>query len=220
MKWYLYLLLIALTYSCNQKKSTTTTATLVPDTTFSKIKIPLEGYAEEHYANVYQYWSITNGKDTLPISYEVYENKNDSMLNIGINHQDPINFEVIIARLKFDLPKINKEINLSKLNSIYFKSIVYYPDLASALSNEYEQQFNKKRISHTQLNQFLLHSSLNTSLNEVFSLWNKQVKSYGIEKFHLSNLSSEKKYLNYSDTNLLPKFSINGMGLFIELQQK
>ena len=172
------------------------------------------------YSKSYSYYWLT-GKDTLDFFLNVTEYKEDSSLHINVRHKEPIFFTVALEKINECLPLINEDFNIVKFSSIFFKEPVYYLDLAKKLSSEYEQEFGQKNINHKTLNHFLLKSSLTLQLNSFLNPLGKNVKRYGIEKFHLMTKKHYEQYL-YDNERLsnidfteYPEFTVNGRGVLI-----
>lgn len=164
------------------------------------------------------YWLI--GKDTLDFVINATEHQKDSTLHLNIYHKQPILLPTALTKISECIPLIKEDFYISKLKSFYFKSPIYYSDLTKELSTEYEKQFGRKNISYEKLNQFLLNSNLNNQLDNFVNPFDKKVKRYSIEKFHLTDKKYFGNYLPNVDLKEYPKFAINGMGLSVRLENK
>ena len=164
------------------------------------------------------YWLV--GKDTLDIVVNVREYSRDSTLHLSVHHKDPMLFASLLTKINECYPQIEKDFDLSKFNSFYFRQPIYYLDLANDLSTEYEQQFGQKSINYEKLNQFLLNSKLNKQLGNLVKPLHKKVKRYSIEKFHLMEKRHYVSYLQNVDLTEYPEFTIHGMGLYAQLENK
>jgi hypothetical protein len=173
------------------------------------------GFLSKSYS---YYWLV--GNDTLDFSINAREYEKDSTLNLSIHHKEPIFFTTALTKINECLPSIRKDFNLTKVNSLYFRDPIYYFDLIKELSSEYEKQFGRKNISYQTLNQFLLKSNLNQQLENFANPLNKKVKWYSIEKFHLTDKKYFSDYLPNVDLTEYPEFTINGMGLYIQLENE
>ena len=198
---------------------------VIQDTLVVKQRNDLNKYQIGFYSKSYSYYWLVR-KDTLDFILNATEYEKDNTLHINIFHKKPILFATVLEKIEACLPLIKEDFNVSKLNSIYFKEPLYYLDLAKKLSSEYEQEFGRKNISYEKLNQFLLKSSLNEQLNSFLNPLNKRVKRYGIEKFHLMDKKYYESYLYHnerlSDINLTeyPEFILNGMGVYVQLENQ
>lgn len=173
------------------------------------------GFLSKSYS---YYWLV--GNDTLDFSVNAIEYVKDSTLHISIYHKKPIIFETILTRINECLPQIKEDFYLTKLNSLCFRAPIYYFDLVKVLSVEYKKQFGRKNISYVKLNHFLLKSTLNKQLDNFASPIDKKVKRYSIEKFHLTDKKYFGEYFPNDDLTEYPEFTINGMGLCIQLENK
>jgi hypothetical protein len=131
-------------------------------------------------------------------------------------------FTTILDKLNQSLPTIMNDFDSTKFSSIYFKSPIYYLDLAKELSRQYEQTFGRKSTSYPNLNvnEFLFNSNLNKRLTSFLNPLNKKVKWYSIEKFQLMDKSNFNSYLPGIDLADYPEFTIDGMGVSVELEGK
>lgn len=205
--------------SKKSNKQSDKTSTII-DTIIVKQKHKLDkSYEIGFYSKSYSYYWVV-GKDTLDFAVNATEYEADSTLNISVIHKSPILFSTTLTKIKECLPLIKNDFYLSKLNSLYFKEPIFYSDLTKELSADYEKQFGRKNISYEKLNLFLLNSKMNIQLNDFLNPLDKVVKRYGIEKFHLM----DKKYFSGSLPNVdlieYPEFTINGMGLSVQLENK
>lgn len=162
------------------------------------------------------YWLV--GNDTLDFSINAIQYEKDSTLHLSIHHKKPILFSEALAKISECLPRIKEDFHLAKLNSFYFKAPIYYYDLVKELSTEYEKQFGRKYISYNNLNNFLLKSNLNKQLNNFVNPLEKKIKRYSIEKFHLTDKKYFVEYFPNVDLTAYPTFAINGMGIYIHLE--
>lgn len=209
--------------SCNQETKTNNLTTVTnnkTDTIIVKHKNELNksfevGFLSKSYS---YYWLV--GKDTLDFSVNAREYEKDSTLHLKIYHKQPILFTRALIKISECITLIKADFYFSKLNSFYFRDPMYYFDLTKDLSNEYEQQFGGKNISYEKLNHFLLNSNLNKQLDNFLNPFDKKIKRYSIEKFHLTDKEYFGDYLPYVDFTAYPEFAINGMGLFVQLESK
>lgn len=209
--------------SCNQetKKNNQTTVTNdKTDTIIVKHKNDLNksyevGFLSKSYS---YYWLVDN--DTLDFSVNAREYEKDSTLHLSIHHKEPKIFTTTLTKINECLPRIREDFHLTKLNSLYFRDPIYYFDLIKVLSSEYEKQFGRKNISYEKLNQFLLKSKLNKQLDNFANPLDKKVNRYSIEKFHLTDKKYFGDYLPNVDLTEYPEFTINGMGLYIQLENE
>jgi len=209
--------------SCNQEtRSNNQTAVTndKTDTIIVKHKNDLNksyevGFLSKSYS---YYWLV--GNDTLDFSVNAREYQKDSTLHLSIHHKNPIIFATALTKINECLPHIQEDFKLTKLNSFYFRDPIYYFDLVKQLSTEYEKQFGRKNISYEKLNQFLLKSNVYKQLENLVSPLDKKIKRYSIEKFHLTDKKYFGEYLPSVDLTEYPEFAINGMGLYIQLENE
>ena len=179
-----------------------------------------ESYQVNLYSKSYSYYWIA-GKDTLDFFITTIEYKKDSTLYIGIKHKEPILFRIALEKLDACLPIIKEDFDVSKIQSMSFKEPIFYLDLATKLSSEYEEKFGRKNVNYEKFSQFLMQSSLNSQLNNFLDPLNKKVKYYGFEKFHLIDKENYKTYLPNVDLTDYPEFSFNAhSGIYVELENK
>jgi len=163
------------------------------------------------------YWLV--GKDTLDFNLSITERK-DGTLFLRLSHRERILFTDALGKIDASLPLMKEDFDLSKLISFQFMEPIFYFDLAKKLSSEYKQEFGRKIVGYTKLNDFLLASSLTSQLNHFFSPLNKRVKRYGMEKFGLLEKKYYKEYLPNVDFTEYPDFTINGMGVYVQLENQ
>ena len=192
----------------------------IQDTIIVKHKNLIDkSYEVGFYSKSYSYFWIV-GKDTLDFALSTQEYERDKSISINIFHRNPISMETTIKNTEKCLPVIKQDFNVEKLNYLYFtNSFIYYPDVVTKLSNEYEAKFGQKRIKYETLNKFLLNSIFTSKINEFLKPLNKKVVGYGIEKFNLINKESMKYQLPNTELKNYPEFSINGMGISVKLNQ-
>lgn len=178
-----------------------------------------KSYEVGFYSKSYTYFWII-GTDTLDFALNATEHEKDSTLHLNVYHKDPILFTIALTKINECFPLIKEDFNTRKLSSLYFKDPVFYYDLTKELSTEYEQQFGRKTISYKKLNQFLLNSSLNTELNNFVRPFEKKIERYGIEKFQLMSKQHYGGFLPNVDIDKYPEFAIEGMGLYVRLEDK
>jgi len=180
------------------------------------------------FQNIFSLYSYTwlVGKDTLDFALTVLELKEDNTFDLRIHHGEPILFSNVLEKIEECFPLIEEDFNLSKLRSISFREPIYYLDLAQRLSSEYEQKFGRKIIEYEKLNPFLLKTSFTLQLDSFLNLLNKKVQSYEIEKFDLIEKKYYEMYLyfnesrTYIDFSEYPEFTITGMEVYVELENK
>jgi hypothetical protein len=209
--------------SCNQEtksNSQTSVSNDKIDTIIVKHKNDLnKSYEVDFLSQSYSYYWLV-GKDTLDFSVNAREYQKDSTLHLSLNHKKSINFSKALTKINECLPHIKEDFYLTKLNSLYFRDPIYYFDLVKELSTEYGKQFGQKNISYEKLNQFLLQSKQNKQLNNFVSPLDKKVKRYSIEKFHLTDKKYFSEYLPNVDLTEYPEIAINGMGLYIQIENE
>lgn len=221
MKYQLSLLIFLSILSCNEKSNSP--ASLSGPTSDSKDTIVVKqknelnkSYEVGFLSKSYSYYWIAD-KDTLDFGLFATEYEKDSSLHLHIVHRRPMLFSIALDRINDCISLIKRDFDLLKLTSFYFKEPIYYPDLSKMLSEQYDQKFGQKGINYSKLNQFLLDSDLTLQLNTFLQPLNKTVKGYAIEKFHLLHKENYKTQLPDTDFSGYPEFTLNGMGLYIQL---
>ncbi|UIR54673.1 hypothetical protein LZQ00_10335 [Sphingobacterium sp. SRCM116780] len=209
---------LAIFYSCTEKKNTDKKEQVSSkiDTILVKKKNKLEGFNEDYMTKSYSYYWVTVN-DTADIVINAYERKEDNTLHLVVDQRKMVLFNSVIDKLNQSIPKIKEDFDWTKIGSIFLNAPVYYPDLANALSKEYEQKFGRKAISYEKLNQFLLQSSLNTQLNNFLNPFDKKTESYGIEKFHFLEKKDYSSIFSDSDLSVYPEFTLHGMGIYVQI---
>jgi len=207
--------------ACTQKTKSNTPSKNLQDTIIVKHKDVMNDntFVINIYSKSYSYYWLV-GKDTLDFRLNASEYKEDSAFNIAALNKSPMLFTDALKKIEACLPLIKEDFDVSKINSIYFNSPIYYLDLTKELSSEYEQKFGQKYMGYEKLNQFLLKSSLNLQLDNFLNPLNKKVKGYGIEKFQLIDKKDYNMRLPNVDTTEYPKFIIDGMGISVQLGGK
>ena len=189
------------------------------DTIINKYKHLLSKSDSTWYSKSYSYYWLA-GKDTLDFRLYITEWKKDSTIHLRLFHKKPILFTDVLGRIDMCLPLIKEDFNMSKFTSVHFMGPIFYLDLAKKLSSEYEQVFGRKNIDYTKLDKFMLASSLTLQLNHFFNPMGKKIKRYGIEKFHLIEKKYYEEYVPNVDLTEYPEFTINGMGVYVLLENK
>lgn len=217
----LVVLTLLLLFSCKDKNRPDTGTKITRDShpgLFIHQK-SLTGYSNDIYSKSYQYfWK--KGNDTLDLHFTIFESKNDSTVSVTVHNRQPVYFQTVLDSLSHLVPEIKKNFDLSRLSSLYFKPLIYYPDLDRELSNAYEKKFGNKAVGYPQLNTFLLSASVTAKIDAFGASVNKKVSRYGIEKFHLLQKKDYHYYLSDYDTTDYPEFSLHGAGLYITLSDK
>lgn len=178
-------------------------------------------YEVGFYSRSFSYFRVA-GKDTIDLVITATEHQKDSSLHLNFFHKKSIAFNKILYFLNESIPQIKSDFNIDKLTSLDFRSPAYYLDLTKELSRSYEQNFGRKNISYKKLNDFLLSSSLNKALDKVLKAFNKEVKRYNIEKFHIMDKKNTRTelYFTTSELNEYPVFAIDGMGLYVQIKDR
>ncbi len=204
----------------NGKKNTSNYEKYIQDTIIVKQTNAIDkSYEVDFYSKSYSYFWIV-GKDTLDFSISAQEYERDKSMSINIFHKNPINLETALKNTNNCLPLIKEDFNIEKLDYLYFmNSFIYYPDIVTELSNDYEAKFGQKRVKYEVLSKFLLNSIFNNKINEFLKSQNKKVIGYGIEKFNLIDKESMRYQLPNTELKDYPEFSINGMGTVVKLNK-
>ena len=190
------------------------------DTIIVKHKNDLnKSYEVGFYSKSYSYYWLV-GKDTLDFKLSANEYEKDSTLHIYIHHKNSILFSTALTKINECYPHIKEDFYLAKLNSFYFRDPIFYFDLTKELSTNYEKQFGRKNIGYRKLSEFLIKSNITNQLNNFVSPIDKKVTRYGIEKFYLMDKKYYNSYLQNEDLTKYPEFAINGMGFYVQLENK
>ena len=212
--------------SCGQnnakKQSATTNETpFTQDTIVVKqINVLDKSYQIGLYSKSYSYYWLV-GKDTLDFILHIAEYEKDSTLSLQVFHKEPILFAIVLEKIESCFSLIEEDFNLSKLTSLDFMEPIFYLDLATKLSGEYEPKFGHKNINYKKLDEFLLESSLTSQLNCFLNPLNKKVKRYGLEKFFLIEKKHYEHYLPNVDFTEYPEFVFNAhTGISVSLENK
>ena len=165
------------------------------------------------------YWLA--GKDTLDFRLSVREWKRENTLHLRLFHREPMLFTDVLGKIETCLSLIEEDFNLLELISLNFMEPIFYLDLATKLTSEYELEFGRKIINFSKFNNFLLESSLTSQLNHFLNPLNKKVKRYGLEKFFLIEKKHYAHYLPNVDFTDYPEFTFNAhTGVFVSLENK
>jgi len=200
-------------YSCTKNKDV---IQLEDNTTLVKKNIELSGFLSDFYSRAYSYHWIKD-KDTLDFSINIYERKKDSTSTLSLINVTPMLFDVLIDKTTACIPLIQKDFDFYKINTLYFKSPLYFPDLARDLTLEYEEKFERAVIEKQELDQFLLKSALNTHLSTILKPLHKKAKRYTIEKFDITDKANYQHFLPEINPDEYPEFSLNGTGVYVRL---
>lgn len=224
MKLTIFFISLFALFSCTQSAESNRVVQKVPDdftdTTIVKTKNVLESrYDSTTYSksNIY-YWIVNS--DTLDFELYATEYLEDSALHLYVSHKKAMLFADLLHNLNNALPILKDDFNLNKITSIFIKSPIYYLDVTTKLSEEYALAFGRKNIGYEKLNQFLLTSAFNKTVNDFLNPLNLKVESYGIEKFHLMEKKHFGSYLPGTDLTNYPEFSIAGMGVYVSVENK
>ncbi len=211
--------------SCNnsqQPKETkeSESVKIAQDTVLVKIQNKIDkSYEIGFYSKSYTYcWTV--GEDTLDFKVGVTEYEQDSSIQISAFNKKPMLLATVLKKLNECLPMIKEDFDTDKLGSLYFpRPPIFYKDLTTRLSNDYESQFGQENISYEKLNEFLMNSWLEKQIGAFLDQFGKTTKRYGIEKFHLLEKENYKEYVSNVDLNEYPEFSIHGMGISVMINE-
>ncbi len=223
MKYFLLILISLGFVSCQQEAGSTAPVETQPvpsrDTIIVKRQKTLSGPNEVGFYSRYYYYNWVVGKDTLPYTLSVSEYEMDGTVSLQLFHKDPMLFSTTLEIIKSGFGRVSEDFDLSKLKYVFFRSPAYYPDLTKQLSQEYEQQFGWKEVGYQKLDQFLLGSTINSQLNELFSPLGMKVTRYGIEKARIMNRESVGLTLDLPevDFSAYPEYMIHGGGLSVHV---
>ena len=215
------LFIITLTIlSCNNSRkkkvsNDSDTKEISIDTTLVKIENIIDkSYEVGFYSKSFTYCWVVN-KDTLDFKIGLTEYVRDSSVQLRVFHRNPILFSKAIDKINDCLPTIKQNFDLDNLGSLHFESPIFYKDLTTELSMQYVNQFGQKNIKYEQLNEFLMNSWLERKVDIFLNQFDKTIKRYGIEKFHLLDKENYSEYIRNSELNDYPSFSIHGMGISV-----
>lgn len=170
---------------------------------------------------IYYFWLTNN--DSLDFNLRISQGK-DSAVSIYFLHENTMQFAETMKLFNECLPTIQQDFDLSKTDGISFKTPVYYPDLVSRLATEYNEKHGTKKLKYGDFIDFLLSSSLTTTLNDFFKTYNIEVKGYGIEKFHFVEKENYEKYFPDISPEILkdyPEMIFDGLNyLSVSLEAK
>jgi len=171
----------------------------------------------------YSYYWIA-GKDTLNFAINLSEYKRSGEFGLDVRryYREPMLFPDVLEKIKACIPLIEEDFDISKLTTLVFNEPIFYLDLITKLSNEYQQEFGRKSVDFRVFNQFLLKSNLTPEFNNLLVLLNKKVRIYGFEKFHIIEKKDYEHFLPNTDFSDYPEFTFNahaGIGVSLENRQ-
>jgi len=169
----------------------------------------LVGFTKEIKTKAKWYYWVKD-KDTTNFKFRLSELKVDSLVQIVLEVKSPIEFKICLDSLNSIFLTVEKDFNLNKINDIYIGQTIYYPDLTKEFSNEYENQFGKKHISHEKINILLKKLPITEKLNSINSKYNVKVSTFGIEKFGIIEKKNFRIFPENYDFSDYPDFSIEG----------
>lgn len=218
------LITLLLLVSCNNSSKNkgnkqATTEQTATDTAIVRIENEIDiSDTLAFFSKSIKYCWVTNN-DTLDFSVEVQQQARDSSVSIRIMHYHPILFTKALDKMNNCLPLIAQDFNLNNLNSLYFAPPIFYKDLTNELSKSYENQFGNKSIKFKEINEFLMNSWLQERVEDFLQQFNKSIKRYGIEKYHLLEKKYYNQYIPNKDLDDYPSFSIHGRGISVILNE-
>jgi hypothetical protein len=220
---FIFILTLLSCINSEQAKETSVSesAEITQDTILVKIKNELDNsYQIGFYSKSYTYcWAI--GQDTLDFKIGVTEYVQDSSIRISAFYKNPILFTTVLNKINDCLPLIKEDFEIEKLRSLYFsRPPIFYKDLTTALSKDYESQFGQEIISYKKLDEFLMNSWLEEQIGAFLVQFGKTTRRYGIEKFHLLEKEYYKEYIPSADLKEYPEFSIHGMGISVNINKE
>ncbi len=186
-------------------------------TVLIKKNIELTGYLSDFYSQAISYHWIKD-KDTLDFSINIYERKKDSISTLSLINTKPLLFEVALSKTEQCLNLIQEDFDASKINTLYFKSPLYFSDLAMDLSTEYEQEFGASIVDNQSLDQFLLKSSLTTRLYKILMPIHKKPTRYSMEQFDILHKENYLESLPEINVAEYPDFTLHGTGVYVRLK--
>lgn len=193
---------------------------IAQDTVLVKIQNNIEkSYEIGFYSKSYTYcWTV--GQDTLDFKIGVTEYERDSSIKISAFTNKSIIFATALNKINECLPIIREDFEIKNLRSLYFpQPPLFYKDLTTILSKDYESQFGRENISYEKLNEFLMNSWLEKQIGAFLDQFGKTTRRYGIEKFHLLDKENYAEYIPNTDLNEYPEFSIHGMGISVIIDE-
>ena len=205
--------------SKNQGNKQATTEQTATDTVIVRIENEIDkSDTLAFFSKSIKYCWVTD-KDTLDFRIGVEEQAGDSSVSIRTMHYKPILFTKALDKMNNCLPLIAEDFNLNNLNSLYFAPPIFYKDLTNELSKSYENQFGNKSIKFKEMNEFLMNSWLQERVEDFLQQFNKSIKRYGIEKYHLLEKKYYNQYIPNKDLDDYPSFSIRGRGISVILNE-
>lgn len=225
MKLILIISIILIFTSCNKSTKNDDFEDPEPqeklvDTVLIKIENKIKkSYEVGLYQKSFTYcWVVEN--DTLDFKIYLAEWIEDSSVHLNLFHRNPILLSDALSKINESLPLIEQDFNMDNLSSIYIKSPIFYKDVTIELTASYENQFGNNHINYQKLNDFLMNSTLQNRITAFLNQFNKSIKRYSIEKFHLLMKNNYDEYIPNTNLNDYPLFSIHGMGIEILLKDE
>ena len=231
MKVTLLALFFLILSSCGQTDSESKTSNTESSKTIVKVNkgSTMGSSQSEWYLRRYEFH--TSPSSTHPeISISIRENKNDSSLSMSIYHEVPVLFESVLLKISECVPTIEEHFDLSRLTSINLRQPIYYLDLSTEWSTAYEKEFRREYAKYDERRKVLESTNLTAKLNTILSPFRKEIRFYGIEKFHLLDKKYYTEYLRSPtdpdsfkyfpkpDFSKYPEFVINGLSFSIQLK--
>lgn len=225
MKQLIPFIIILTLLSCNNSNQTkekieSESVEFTQDTVLVKIQNKIDKSYDIGFLSKSFTYCWTVGQDTLDFKIGVREYVRDSSIQISVFNKKPISFATVLNKIDESLPLIKEDFDSENLRSLYFpRPPIFYKDLTTTLSKDYESQFGRENISYEKLNEFLMNSWLEIQIGEFLDQFGKTTRRYGIEKFHLLDKEYYKEYIPDVDLNEYPEFSIHGMGISVIINE-
>ncbi|MBV6646805.1 MAG: hypothetical protein KI790_15210 [Cyclobacteriaceae bacterium] len=147
----------------------------------------LEQYVGSAYSNkARQFFLVTQG-DTSRFRPVITMNKNGRIsLYLNLPYQQPLAYDQVNEELQMILPLTNEHFSMDSLRSISIGRLAQTGDLAVAITSEYLSQEGVPgpitTSKYSEVEAFLLESSLTQDFNALLSPYSLQVVSIEIEK--------------------------------------
>lgn len=235
MKTSLLSLIVVFLFSCgqqNSKSETTTEKTAKIKRVIQVEQNPImSSFEQDWYSRKYLFYtSRLNISNEIAIG--IKEHKNDSSLTMNISHKAPVLYEDMLLKIREFIPTIEEHFDLSKLTYISLQPPTYYIDLNTEWTAAYAKEFGRKNEKYDERQRILESVSFTAKLNTILSPYNKKLRGYLIEKFHLIDKKHYHKHLtkpanpysykhfNEVDYSDYPAFLIDGLSFGIVLEAR
>lgn len=188
------------------------------DTLLQKQESDTAKFASYDVFKSIRYYAVA-GMDTIGARIHVDQSKSDGKISIDFRHHKPISFDDLLHWFKKFLPLINNDFELSKLTYLHFDTPLFYKDISSELSAEYQKRYGKESINWELQVSLLMESSLRMKLDSLFSPYRRKVLRIDVEKFHLTKKEYYREYFPEENLSEYPEVAIDGIMTNVLLEQ-